>query len=55
MEDNLTFTFSKLQILLSLGFQMWIIIFPVILIRKLNYLINLIQDQGYSNPDSVEP
>ncbi|GEM_PF-845120 len=55
MEDNITFTFSKLQVLLSLAFQLWIIVFPIMLIRKLNYLTSLIQDQVYPNPETVEP
>lgn len=55
MEDNITFTFSRLQVLLSLAFQIWIIVFPIMLIRKMNYLITLIEGQGYSNPETVEP
>lgn len=55
MEDNITFTFSRLQVLLSLAFQLWIIVFPIILIRKLNYLTSLIQDQGCPDSEAVEP
>lgn len=46
-------TLTPLQVLLSLAFQIWIIVFPIILIRKLNYLIKMMQDQFYSNEEST--
>ena len=52
MENAISVTLSPLQVLLSLAFQIWMIVFPIILIRKLNYLIAVIQDHFYSNKDS---
>ena len=45
MENAINVSFSPLQVLLSLAFQVWIIVFPIIIIRKLNYLTALLQDQ----------
>ena len=52
MEQTLNVSLSPLQVLLSLAFQLWIIIFPIILIRKINYLTALLQEQFYSDKDS---
>lgn len=45
MENSISISVTPLQALLGLAFQMWIIIFPIILIRKLNYLTALISSQ----------
>ena len=47
MENGLSVTISPIQMLLSLAFQAWIIIFPIILIKKINYLIVLIESDKY--------
>lgn len=47
MENGLSVTISPIQMLLSLAFQAWIIIFPIILIKKINYLIALIESDKY--------
>lgn len=52
MENGININLTPIQILLSLAFQLWLIIFPIILIRKLNYLTNLLQDQYYSDKES---
>jgi len=49
MENAINISFSPIQVLLSLAFQVWIIVFPIIIIRKLNYLIELLQEE--ENPD----
>ena len=51
MENSISISVSPLQALLGLAFQMWIIIFPIILIRKLNYLTNLIASQKYGDEE----
>jgi len=53
MENAISVTLSPLQVLLSLAFQIWIIVFPIILIRKLNYLTSLIQDQTTTPDEST--
>ena len=45
MENEITVSMGPLQILLTLAFQAWIIIFPIVIIRKLNYLTSLLQAQ----------
>lgn len=54
MENAITVNLTPLQILLSLAFQIWIVVFPIILIRKINYLTDLIQDQMPSNRESAQ-
>ncbi len=44
MENTITLSVSPIQAILSLIFQAWIIIFPIVIIRKLNYLTALLQD-----------
>ena len=47
MENAISVTISPVQMLLSLAFQAWIIVFPIILIKKINYLIALIESDRY--------
>ena len=44
MENAITINFTPLQLLLSLAFQIWIIVFPILVIRKLNYLTALLEE-----------
>jgi len=58
MENAINVTVTPIQALIGLAFQMWIIIFPIILIRKLNYLTALIaskdnNDEQGDDPESV--
>ena len=43
MENTISINLTPLQALLSLALEIWIIVFPIILIRKINYLTALIQ------------
>ena len=45
MENSISISVSPLQALLALAFQIWIVVFPIILIRKLNYLTAIIASQ----------
>ena len=45
MENAINISVSPLQAMLALAFQIWIVVFPIILIRKLNYLTALIASQ----------
>ena len=50
MESAINFSVTPLQALLALAFQAWIIVFPIILIRKVNRLEALIEAH-FSSPD----
>lgn len=52
MENSITVSLTPLQVLLSLAFQIWMIVFPIILIRKINYLTAIMQDQIDSNKET---
>jgi hypothetical protein len=45
VENSITVSVSPLQMILSVAFQAWIIIFPILIIKKLNYLTQLLQAQ----------
>jgi hypothetical protein len=44
MESTVNFTVTPFQALLAFAFQLWMIIFPVMLIRKINYLTDLVHE-----------
>ncbi len=52
MENAITVSLTPLQALLSLAFQIWIVVFPIILIRKINYLTDVIQEQFDPNKET---
>ena len=54
MENSISISVSPLQALLALAFQIWIVVFPIILIRKLNYLTNLIASQKYFEDETED-
>ena len=54
MENVITVSLTPLQVILSIAFQIWLIVFPIILIRKLNYLTALLQEQFPDAPSSSE-
>lgn len=45
MENSINVSYTPWQVVLSLAFQIWIVVFPVIIIRKLNYLTDLLHAQ----------
>ena len=47
MENAINLSVSPFQVILALAFQIWIIVFPIIIIRKINYLTSLIAAQNY--------
>lgn len=51
MESSLSVPLSEGQLLVAMVLQMtlliWFIVFPIVLIRKLNYLISIIEDKFY--------
>ena len=53
MENAINISLSPIQALLSLAFQVWLIVFPIIIIRKLNHLSDLLQQ--HFDPDQEMP
>ena len=49
MENTISLTLSPLQVLLSLVMQIWLIVFPVLILRKLNELTRLL-----TSPEEVQ-
>jgi hypothetical protein len=43
--ENINISLTPIQVALSLAFQIWIVVFPILIIRKLNYLTQLMQAQ----------
>ena len=54
MENSISISVSPLQALLALAFQVWIVVFPIILIRKLNYLTDLIASKRYDEDETED-
>ena len=52
MENSINISVSPLQVLLTLAFQIWIIVFPILIIRKLNYLTDLLQSHSETENES---
>lgn len=50
MENAINVSFTPLQMILSLAFQVWIIVFPIIIIRKLNHLTSLFDKNNNDEP-----
>ncbi|MDO8675599.1 MAG: hypothetical protein Q7K71_05750 [Candidatus Omnitrophota bacterium] len=44
MEQAIALSVTPLQLLLALAFQVWMIVFPILLIRKINYLTDLLHE-----------
>ena len=45
MENSINVNLSPIQALLSLAFQIWLIVFPIIIIRKLDYLTGILKEK----------
>lgn len=55
MENSISISVSPLQAMFALAFQIWIVVFPIILIRKLNYLTDLIVSQKSYADETEDP
>jgi hypothetical protein len=55
MENPVNFSVTPLQALLAVAFQVWLIAFPIIIIRKLNRLTNLLEEKFGSNEEDNPP
>ena len=43
--ETMNISVTPLQLVLTLAFQIWIVVFPILIIKKLNYLTELLQAQ----------
>jgi len=50
--ETISVSFTPFQAYLAIIFQMWLIIAPILIIRKLNYLTSLIQQQFHPEEES---
>ena len=53
MENSISVSVTPLQALLALAFQVWIVVFPIIIIRKLNHLTSLFQEHTDAHSESA--
>lgn len=44
MENSISLSVSPIQAFIALAFQVWMIVFPILLIRKINYLTDLLEE-----------
>ena len=44
MENSINISVTPFQAILALVFQVWMIVFPILLIRKINYLTDLLHE-----------
>ena len=53
MENSINVAVTPIQAVLALAFQIWLVVFPIIIIRKLNTLTNLLLERfGQDNEPS---
>lgn len=52
MENAINVSVTPLQALLALAFQIWIVVFPIIIIKKLNFLAALLQEHAGGQSES---
>ena len=56
MENSINLSVTPFQALLALAFQVWMIVFPILLIRKINYLTDLLHEHlDEHTPKSTNP
>ena len=56
MENSINLSVTPFQAMLALAFQVWMIAFPILLIRKINYLTDLLHEHlDEHNPDAPNP
>ena len=50
--ETLSVSFTPVQAFLAVAFQMWIIVAPILIIRKLNHLTSLLEQQFQTEEES---
>jgi len=53
MENAINLSVTPLQVILALAFQVWIVVFPIVIIRKLNAITDILLDHFQENRDSA--
>jgi hypothetical protein len=51
MEEAVNFNISPFQVILALAFQVWLIVFPILILKKLNHLTRLLEDRFSSGEE----
>ncbi len=49
MDNPISLSVTPLQALLAVGFQVWLLVFPILILRKLDRLTNLLEEK-FGNP-----
>ena len=45
MNEAVNLNVSGFQIIIALAFQVWLIVFPILILKKLDYLARLLEDR----------
>jgi hypothetical protein len=51
MENTISVSVNSFQVLLAFAFQIWIIVFPILILRKLNSISDLLAQVLYPQDD----
>ncbi len=51
MEEAISLNVTPFQAILALAFQVWLIVFPILILKKLNYLTRLLEDRFQSSEE----
>ena len=52
MENSININITPIQMLISVLLQVWLIVFPIIIIKKLNYLVELLEGRNEANDET---
>jgi hypothetical protein len=55
MQESINFSVTPFQAILALAFQVWIVVFPIMLMRRIDRLTNLLEDHIGGAPEEEEP
>ena len=54
MDNAISLSVTPIQALLALAFQVWLLVFPIIIIRKLNHLTSVLEEKFGGPEDQNE-
>jgi hypothetical protein len=55
MQDAITLSVSPIQAILALAFQVWLVVFPIMIMRKIDRLTSLLEDRlGGSDEEGAD-
>lgn len=52
--ETVSMSFTPIQAFLAIAFQLWVIIAPIMIMRKLNYMTSLLEQQVHTDEESSE-